>query len=285
MCGSQWRVLWVLSVCSTLVGCDGRPEGTTEPSNDTAANERRSAADSARSIPGLYRRMAGLYGKVDRSRFSRRLREQMAHMAWSHRSGRMQEISRVTPATRAGGPPASGGLYRRTLAAMAGWHAELAERNAKRAREREGERERTYRTLAKMHRRMASRLGAAKGASVGNRNAAGPRAVDGARLYAQVCAACHGFRGEGVWGAFPPLAGSAIVKGEKRRLIRIVRDGTVGALRVRDRTYDGVMPAFGDSLTASEIAAVVTRIRRSWGHEGSAVTAEEVRKAEEREGS
>src|SRR5699024_3602189 len=42
--------------------------------------------------------------------------------------------------------------------------------------------------------------------------AAGTRGgVDGAALYKQTCAACHQDNGKGVTGAFPPLAGSALV--------------------------------------------------------------------------
>src|SRR5699024_9115943 len=50
--------------------------------------------------------------------------------------------------------------------------------------------------------------------------------LDGAALYKQTCAACHQDNGKGVTGAFPPLAGSALVTADDpEMLIRVIIQG------------------------------------------------------------
>jgi len=99
---------------------------------------------------------------------------------------------------------------------------------------------------------------------------------DGLKLYSQVCAACHQADGKGLAGAFPPLAGSAIVNDENpETLIRIVLQGYDA------RPEYGVMPPFGDQLSDEDIAAITTHERSSWGNKAKAVTPEEVKKIRE----
>lgn len=106
--------------------------------------------------------------------------------------------------------------------------------------------------------------------------AAAGEKLDGATLYAQVCAACHQDTGKGIKGAFPPLEGSSIVNDENAEmLIRIVLQGYDA------RTDYGVMPGFGDQLTDEEIAAITTHERSSWGHKAPEVTAEDVKRVRE----
>lgn len=97
--------------------------------------------------------------------------------------------------------------------------------------------------------------------------------LDGSKLYAQVCAACHQDTGKGIAGAFPPLAGSAVVNDkDPELLIRIIIQGYDA------RTDYGVMPAFGDQLNDEEIAAITTHERSSWGNDASPVSKEDVAK-------
>lgn len=100
--------------------------------------------------------------------------------------------------------------------------------------------------------------------------------LDGANLYAQQCATCHGSQGGGGGSAFPPLAGANWVTGDEETPIRIVLHGLQGRMQVRGTTYRGVMPAFGSRLSNAEIAAILTYVRTSWGNEASEVTADEV---------
>ncbi len=97
--------------------------------------------------------------------------------------------------------------------------------------------------------------------------------LDGAALYKQTCAACHQDNGKGIVGAFPPLAGSAVVNREDPELlIQIVLQG------YNARPDYGAMPPMADQLTDAEIAAIATHERSSWGNKAPAVTEEDVKK-------
>ena len=105
------------------------------------------------------------------------------------------------------------------------------------------------------------------------RSEGGKQTLDGAKLYAQVCAACHQDTGKGIVGAFPSLVGSSIVNDENtEKLIRVVIQG------YNARTDYGVMPPFGDQLNDAEIAAILTHERSSWGNDAAPVTEEDVAK-------
>ncbi|MFB9057667.1 cbb3-type cytochrome c oxidase subunit II [Mariniflexile ostreae] len=97
--------------------------------------------------------------------------------------------------------------------------------------------------------------------------------IDGAKLFSQVCAACHQESGKGVVGAFPSLIGSEIVNDENtEKLIRVVIQGYDA------RTDYGVMPPFGNQLSNAEIAAILSHERSSWGNNATPVTEEDVAK-------
>jgi len=95
----------------------------------------------------------------------------------------------------------------------------------------------------------------------------------GAGVYSRTCIICHQPTGTGIPGVFPPLAGSPIVDGDARRLIRIVLFGLQGPVPVNGTTYNGVMPGHAPTLNDSDIAAVLSYVRNSWGHAAPAVTA------------
>lgn len=95
---------------------------------------------------------------------------------------------------------------------------------------------------------------------------------DGKNLYMKTCAACHQAEGNGLAGAFPPLAKSAVVTDkDPEKLIQIILQGYDA------RSEFGVMPPFADQLTDEEIAAIASYERSSWGNDAPAVTADEVR--------
>lgn len=103
-------------------------------------------------------------------------------------------------------------------------------------------------------------------------------ALDGKALYETHCAACHQPTGQGVPGAFPPIAGSEYANGPADTQIKIVLKGLSGPIKVKGVTYNGQMMAFADRLTDDQIAAIITHERTSWGNSGGAVTAADVKK-------
>ncbi|HKE42294.1 MAG TPA: cytochrome c oxidase subunit II [Casimicrobiaceae bacterium] len=97
-------------------------------------------------------------------------------------------------------------------------------------------------------------------------------AARGERVFAANCAACHQANGKGVPGAFPALDGSPVVNGPKDAQIKTVLNGVV---------KDGkptAMVAWKDTLSDTDIAAVITYTRNSWGnHTGEAIQPAEVK--------
>ncbi|HEX9665459.1 MAG TPA: cytochrome c [Thermodesulfobacteriota bacterium] len=91
--------------------------------------------------------------------------------------------------------------------------------------------------------------------------------VDGKEVFTNVCAACHQQNGQGVPGAFPPLAGSDWLLKDPETPIRIVLHGLSGAIDVKGTTFNNVMPEWGSRLSNQEVAAVLTYARSSWGNE------------------
>jgi mono/diheme cytochrome c family protein len=104
----------------------------------------------------------------------------------------------------------------------------------------------------------------------------GAVAVDGASVFSSRCAACHQATGEGLPGAFPPLAGSEFVVGDAERAVRIVLRGLSGPVMVKGLAFNNAMPAWAYQLSDAEIAAVLTYVRTSFGNAAPAVTADVV---------
>lgn len=86
----------------------------------------------------------------------------------------------------------------------------------------------------------------------------------GQQVYASNCAACHQPAGDGITGAFPPLANSDYLMADRNRAIRTVMHGLSGAITVNGVQYNGVMPSL--QLSNTDIAAVLSYIRSTWGN-------------------
>ncbi|MEX0295807.1 c-type cytochrome [Pseudomonas putida] len=99
----------------------------------------------------------------------------------------------------------------------------------------------------------------------------------GAAVYIDNCAACHRTDGQGYTRVFPALAGNPVVQtADATSLIHVVLDGgTVPATHTAPSNL--TMPAFGWRLSDQEVAEVVNFIRTSWGNQGSAVSASDVK--------
>jgi nitrite reductase (NO-forming)/hydroxylamine reductase len=97
----------------------------------------------------------------------------------------------------------------------------------------------------------------------------------GKAVYLANCAACHQPDGTGLKGAFPPLAGSDYLQGDRKQVMTAALFGLSGPITVNGEQYNGVMPSMGH-LSDEDLAAALTFVWGSWGNTGSAVSVEEV---------
>lgn len=93
--------------------------------------------------------------------------------------------------------------------------------------------------------------------------------------YNRYCGTCHMPGGQGDGNRYPPLFGSEWVGGPKKRLIELVLNGMSGPIKVRGKSYDGVMPAHS-FLNDQQVAEILTYIRTRMNHGGTPISAEEV---------
>lgn len=92
-----------------------------------------------------------------------------------------------------------------------------------------------------------------------------------------ICVTCHQANGEGIPGAFPPLAGSEWFDDDSERQIKIVLKGLMGELEVKGQPFNSVMAPLGGLLKDDEIADVLTYVSNEWGNTGPEFTVEEVK--------
>ena len=97
----------------------------------------------------------------------------------------------------------------------------------------------------------------------------------GESLYLANCAACHQPDGTGLSGAFPPLADSDYLRGDRERMMTAALFGLSGPITVNGEDYNGVMPSMGH-LPDQDLADVLTYVLNAWGNDGSAVSIDEV---------
>jgi len=101
------------------------------------------------------------------------------------------------------------------------------------------------------------------------------RIAVGGKVYSTVCAACHQAEGQGLAGAFPPLAESDYLDGGTGPAIEAVLNGLSGPVTVNGKDYNAVMPNLS-YLSDEEVADVVTFVMNSWGNPGGEVSSGEV---------
>ncbi|HSV46804.1 MAG TPA: cytochrome c, partial [Ramlibacter sp.] len=94
----------------------------------------------------------------------------------------------------------------------------------------------------------------------------------GARLYGEHCAQCHGERGLGIEGAYPPLAGNrAVTLVSPANLVQtVLAGGFAPATSGNPRPFG--MPPYATVLSDADVAAVLTYIRGAWGHQAGPVS-------------
>jgi cytochrome c oxidase subunit 2 len=88
----------------------------------------------------------------------------------------------------------------------------------------------------------------------------------GEKVYAANCVACHQPTGKGLPPAFPPLAGSKLASGPKEAQIDLVLNGKPNT----------AMQSF-KQLSDTDLAAVITFTRSSWGNKAGEVQPAEVK--------
>ena len=85
---------------------------------------------------------------------------------------------------------------------------------------------------------------------------------EGAQVFSDACASCHGSSGGGT-GTAPELAGNDVLADGPRAVRQVLFGGSM-------------MPAFEQRLSDRQVAAVLTHIRNSWGNDFGVLSEEEV---------
>lgn len=96
----------------------------------------------------------------------------------------------------------------------------------------------------------------------------------GQRVFEANCQACHQANGQGIPGAFPPIAQSDYLNDDPMRAIDAIIHGLQGPIKVNGKPFDGVMPAM--QLDDQAIANVMTFILNNWDNAGGIISAQQV---------
>ncbi|MFV0337619.1 MAG: c-type cytochrome [Chthoniobacterales bacterium] len=112
----------------------------------------------------------------------------------------------------------------------------------------------------------------------------------GKRLFTQNCLVCHQATGQGLPGAFPPLAGSDWLLPRNgtwhgdNHIVKIVLNGMHGPIVVEGQPFNSMMTPWKDLLDDKQIAAILTYVRNEWGNKAPAITPEFVAEVRARNG-
>ncbi|MDX2248029.1 MAG: cytochrome c [Bacteroidia bacterium] len=99
-------------------------------------------------------------------------------------------------------------------------------------------------------------------------------------VFESYCVACHLGSGQGIVGAFPPLAKSDYLMADTERAVRGIKYGLSGEIVVNGVKYNNYMAEMG--LSDQEIADVMNYILNSWGNKSKKmITAEFVKAVKE----
>lgn len=94
----------------------------------------------------------------------------------------------------------------------------------------------------------------------------------GAAVYEQHCADCHGSQGQGAPGAYLPLAGNrSVLSGSAVNTMQAILSGGFSPATAGNPQPYG-MPPFRTILSDTEVAAVASFIRQSWGNRAGPVS-------------
>ena len=97
---------------------------------------------------------------------------------------------------------------------------------------------------------------------------------DGAQLYRQYCAACHGQEGLGIPNAFPPLARSDFLAQQREKALRAPLEGLKEKIVVNGAAFTGWMPPV--TLDDAQLTAVFNHVFTSFGNSLPTITPAEI---------
>ena len=105
----------------------------------------------------------------------------------------------------------------------------------------------------------------------------------GEQVFKNACAMCHQTHGEGISGAFPPLAKSDYLmtiakQSDRSKLVEIILKGLSGTITVNGKTYNNVMTPIS-GLSDEDLAGVLTYVTNSFGNSAKPFTVEEISRA------
>ncbi|MEZ5563736.1 MAG: cytochrome D1 domain-containing protein [Gammaproteobacteria bacterium] len=103
----------------------------------------------------------------------------------------------------------------------------------------------------------------------------GIAADKGETLYQANCGGCHQANGQGLAGAFPPLAASDYIAKNPKGVLDVTLKGLSGKLVVNGVEYNNTMPAMSH-ISDGDLSAILTYVLNSWGNSGGKITAKEV---------
>lgn len=90
----------------------------------------------------------------------------------------------------------------------------------------------------------------------------------GAKLFRQICSACHGINGEGSDGVAPPLMNSEYVAGSLEKLGLIILHGLAGPIHVNGKLYEinQAMPGLvtNPNLSDKDISDIITYVTNAF---------------------
>ncbi len=98
--------------------------------------------------------------------------------------------------------------------------------------------------------------------------------ASGEDIYKKTCIACHQANGEGVPGAFPPIAKSDYLTNHELVIKQVIK-GSSGEITVNGKQYNNVMPP--QPLSDAEIASVLTYVYCNFGNTACTITPDEVK--------
>nr|WP_314245909.1 copper-containing nitrite reductase [Capnocytophaga leadbetteri] len=103
---------------------------------------------------------------------------------------------------------------------------------------------------------------------------------EGKKVYQRTCIACHQVQGQGLEGAFPPLAKADYLNANVDRAIETVLKGHTGGITVNGKQYNSVMPP--QPLNPEQIADVLTYVYHNWENNKTVVSPERVKKVRDK---
>lgn len=93
-------------------------------------------------------------------------------------------------------------------------------------------------------------------------------------IYENECMICHMENGEGLSGAFPPLAGSDYFQDDISKAVAVILNGLEGEVIVNGQSYYGIMDPV--PLSDQELADVLNYIQNGWGGNAKELMAKDI---------